>query len=115
MGRCPFCVAQSPDTEPADARPPGTAVGERAQSRPARWARRGLSALEWLTPAVTLALLPKCPLCVAAYVAMFTSVGISLSAATYLRSSLSGLCVVSLAYLSIRALLRLRLAGLRTG
>ena len=105
MGRCPFCVDPSDEPRPGDIPPPGPARG-----RSARWARRGVSAVEWLMPAVTLALLPKCPMCVAAYVAMFTSVGISLSAATYLRTSLIGLCLASLAYLAARSVRRLKLA-----
>lgn len=58
--------------------------------------RRGIAALEWLAPACVLALMPKCPACVAAYVGMATGLGISVSSAAQLRSAAIGLCLLSL-------------------
>jgi hypothetical protein len=51
-----------------------------------------------------LALLPKCPACLAAYVAIGTGVGLSLSTATPLRLLLVLLCVAVLSYLAARRL-----------
>ena len=56
----------------------------------------------WLIPATLLAFFPKCPLCVAGYVALATGLGISLATATYLRWTLLALCVGSLAYMAAR-------------
>lgn len=50
----------------------------------------------WILPAATLALLPKCPACVVAYVGLATGIGISLPAATHLRSMLVLVCLTSL-------------------
>jgi hypothetical protein len=61
----------------------------------------------WALPATGLALIPKCPMCVAAYVALVTGVGISASAASHLRTAAIVLCVVLLCYLAARRTCRL--------
>ena len=50
--------------------------------------RRVATLVGWVVPTAILALVPKCPLCVAAYAAALTGIGISISAATFLRSSI---------------------------
>jgi hypothetical protein len=50
----------------------------------------------WLIPTAILAFLPKCPVCVAAYIAIITGVGVSVEVADYLRTSLVILCLAAL-------------------
>jgi hypothetical protein len=72
--------------------------------RPASQLRRGREMAGWIVPSATLALLPKCPLCVAAYVALATGIGISLPTATYLRAMLIIICVALLVFMMARRL-----------
>jgi hypothetical protein len=64
--------------------------------------RRCFRIAEWIVPGALLALLPKCPLCLVAYIAIATGVGLSLSAATYLRLALVFVCVASLLMVAVR-------------
>jgi hypothetical protein len=76
-----------------------------AGSRPARRAR---GAASWALPSVALALIPKCPMCIAAYLALGGGLGISFSTAAHLRIALLWLCWTALAVLVARLVLRFR-------
>jgi hypothetical protein len=74
-------------------------------------ARRSGEVAGWIIPGATLALMPKCPACVAAYAAVATGLGISVSAAAYLRTAAIVLSAVALLYLAARTVRRLWLAA----
>src|SRR6185295_1712280 len=52
-----------------------------------------------------LVLLPKCPLCIAAFLALWTGAGVAVSVATHLRPALEILFVASAALLLVRCVL----------
>ena len=66
---------------------------------------RFLNFVGWIVPTAILALIPKCPACVAGYAVIGTSVGWSLSASAQLRLAVIVLCVVSLSYLGTKSVL----------
>jgi len=65
--------------------------------RPRTLTRRALDLARWVVPGSLLVLLPKCPACLAAYFAIISGVGISVSTAAYIRLGLVTLCAASLA------------------
>lgn len=69
-------------------------------------ARRGVDIAGYVVPSAVLALLPKCPLCLAAYLALGTGLGITVSAAAHLRTLLLVLCVGCLLFMATRHALR---------
>jgi len=68
-------------------------------------ARRSGEIAGWIVPGAALALLPKCPMCVAGYIALLTGIGVSMSTAAYPRWVL---LIASIATLSILAARRAR-------
>ena len=53
-----------------------------------------------------MVLMPKCPACVVAYVAIATGAGISVSMAAHLRLLVLVMCAVTLVWLAAKPLLR---------
>ena len=90
MSNCPLC-----NLDPAA---PTPCNGNRATGL----LRLAWRSIQWLFPATLLVLMPKCPLCVAAYVAFFTGIGISVATARCLQIMMEVCCLASLAYLAVR-------------
>ena len=55
-------------------------------------------AIKCAVPATILILLPKCPICLAAWISAISGFGVSISVAGYLRWGLIIVCVTSLFY-----------------
>jgi hypothetical protein len=98
------CCEAAPNASDRETTKPGTMEGD--PQLPAL-ARRCLEIAGWMAPGAILALVPKCPVCVAAYIAIGTGIGLSVSTAAYLQVLLMSLCVVSLSYLVARRVRRL--------
>lgn len=60
-----------------------------------------------VAPAAVLVLLPKCPACIAAWLAVGAGLGVSIPAAATLRMLIVGSCVACLAFVAVRWALRI--------
>ena len=69
--------------------------------------RRVREIFAWVLPSAVLVLAPKCPACLAAHLALWTGLGLSLSTATYMRWALLFLGVASLLFLIVERLDRI--------
>ncbi len=68
-----------------------TRGGDHNPSPASRW-RRAREIAEWMVPGTLLLLVPKCPVCLAAYVALATGIGVSLPTAGLIRTTLLIIC-----------------------
>jgi hypothetical protein len=102
MSAHPCCVVAARGIEHEK---PGVRLAE-GDPHPPSFPRRSLDLVSRIVPVAILVVLPKCPACLVAYVALGTGIGISLTAATYMRMLLVVLCVTSLAYFALTTLRR---------
>jgi hypothetical protein len=99
MSNCPFCNL---DPASSSVEPSETDRSLGGAKPPTGLLHRTWRSIQWLFPATVLVLIPKCPLCVAAYIALFTGVGVSVSTARWIQILLLMFCLTSLAYLAVR-------------
>lgn len=93
----------APATAPAaPATGPKAAAPERPRKRLHSARKSG-----WLLPGILLIVMPKCPICLAAYIALATGISIPITAATWLRTSLIAGCIGALVWLAVRCSLYL--------
>ena len=69
-------------------------------------ARQGGAVAGWVIPGAVLALLPKCPACVAGYVALATGVSLPFATASYLRMLILIVCTAALLFAAARQVRR---------
>jgi hypothetical protein len=99
----PICPCRRNAASPAAQAAAGpTAAGENRSVR----RRRGAAA--FALPSVALALVPKCPMCIAAWFAVGGGFGISISTAAHLRTAAVWLCWSALVLLAARVAMRFR-------
>ena len=68
---------------------------------------RAVDLVGWIVPSAIVVLIPKCPMCLAAYVALWTGLGLSVAAAANVRVLLIIVCVISLVFLAAKQAHRL--------
>jgi len=73
------------------------------KTHPSPVAHPGFALAKCSLPTLILALLPKCPACFAAYVALGTGISLSVAAASLLRTLLIGICVATMVWIFARA------------
>lgn len=68
--------------------------------------RRSKDYIKMAVSAFIFVLIPKCPVCLAGYIALGTGLGISLTTATYIRFGLIIACALSLLYFVFKQISR---------
>ncbi len=80
--------------------------GCRPSVAPALRRRHGDGIAGWIIPSAALILMPKCPMCIAMYVALFTGASISVASASHIRTAIAVLCGAVLVGLTVKVLRR---------
>jgi len=78
-----------------------------SQPRSKNIIKRSGEIIKMIVPAVLFTLIPKCPVCLAGYVALSTGIGLSITTATYIRIALIILFILSMAYFIFKHIRRL--------
>lgn len=100
-------AAPAPDADPG----PGSSRAPSSPAAPAHVWRRIAALLQWAIPVTILALLPKCPACIAAYALLLTGFSVSYSGAAAARWVVISVCIIALAALAFSALRRTAALG----
>ena len=72
------------------------------------WLRQGREAAGWIVPGTLLALMPKCPMCLVAYVALCSGLTMSCSSAHILMRLFTVLCIGTMALCVVRRVVNCR-------
>lgn len=68
--------------------------------------KRFVNWLKMTVPAFIFIIIPKCPVCLAGYIALISGVSLSITTAGYVRIGLMMICVLSLTWFIIRQVSR---------
>jgi len=101
MSNCPLCNLE-PSPDPNN------------RNRKIGLLRRTWRGIQWAFLVTLMVLMPKCPLCVAADIALFSGIGVSFSTAWWIRILMLVFCLISLAYLIFK-FCRRHIGSSRTG
>lgn len=83
------------------------------KAHPSSGKQRRFALVKFSLPALILALLPKCPACFAAYIALGTGISVSVAAASFLKTLLIAICVGMLVWLLASAFRSVLMGRLR--
>ena len=72
------------------------------------WLSRAREVAGWIVPGALLALMPKCPMCLVAYVALCSGLTLSVSSAHILTRTLTAVCIGTLALCVVRRVVNCR-------
>lgn len=73
--------------------------------------RRAAGVAGWILPGALLLLMPKCPACLAAYIALGTGLSLTVSMAGYVQTGLMVICSIVLTLLAVRLVTKWMRAG----
>jgi hypothetical protein len=74
------------------------------KAHPSSTKQRRFVLAKFSLPTLILALLPKCPACFAAYIALGTGISVSVATASFLRTLLIAICLAALVWILTSAL-----------